>query len=478
MCFRSRAILVFLLLATLLSANTKKLQQELEDIISSYQSKALVGLHVISLNDTKPIFQKNQQELFYPGSALKLFVAASALEILGPQFTFKTELLSSGHLENSCLKGNLVIKGAGDPSLTFEDLERLILELKQKNIKEISGDLVVDCSEFDDITLGPGWIWEDKMQGKYTPVEALVLNQGLVDVWINPADIAMMAPSVQIHPVVPYITIENKAIMAKIDPLQKSLKVKKKLIKGKDVIVVEGAMSLTSRPLKFSIPVEHPADFAAAEFSLLLKKHGIKHEGKIVFNHFQGEHQVLATHSSCPLFDLLRMMLKTNNDLYANSFIKKIGRFRFGKPGTWPNGCQAVREFLMQVVSKDLKGAVIVDGSGESSFNKISSEMMALFLRHLQHKYVYAPELMACMPISGVDGCLKKKFKQKSFFSKLRGFSFMLKEDSCLCGYLITSGQESLVFCLMSKQFKPFQESCAHEIEERICETLLKYTKG
>jgi D-alanyl-D-alanine carboxypeptidase/D-alanyl-D-alanine-endopeptidase (penicillin-binding protein 4) len=266
--------------------------------------------------------------------------------------------------------------------------------------------------------------------------------------------------------------------MAKIDPFQKSLKVKKKLIKGKDVIVVEGAMSLTSRPLKFSVPVEHPAHFAAAEFSLLLKKHGIKHEGKILFNQAQGEHQLLATHSSCSLFDMTRKMLKTNNDLYANSLIKKIGRFRFGKPGTWPNGCQAVREFLMQIVSKDLGGAVIVDGSGESSFNRISSETISLYLRHLQHKFVYAPELMACMPISGVDGCFKKKFKQKPFFSKLRGFSFTLKEDACLCGYLITRSQESLAFCLMSKQLKPFQESCAHEIEERICETLFKYTKG
>lgn len=479
---RSRAKLglfvLMLFLPLFVFTNPEKLQQELEGILSSYLSKAEIGLHVTSLHQTKALFKKNTKELFYPGATLKLLVAAGALEVLGPQFVFKTEISTNGSIDSGVVRGNLNLKGSGDPSLRLEDLEDLVLQLKQKNIREICGDLVIDCSEFDDIRLGPGWIWEDKLQARYTPVEAFVLNHGLVDIWIKPSEVAMMSPLVQIEPHVPGVNIENKAIMAQIDPFQKSLKVKKKQVKEKDVILVEGAMSLNARPLKFSIPVQHPSHFAATEFSLLLKKNGIKHEGRILFEDSQGDQKSLAVHSSASLFDLTRKMLKTNNDLYANCLLKKIGRARFGKPGTWPNGCQAIREFLMQMVAKDLGGIVIVDGSGESSFNKISPEMMTLYLKNLHHKFVYAPELMACMPLSGVDGCFKKRFKQKSFFSKLRGFGYMLKEDSCLCGYLMTSSNEMLAFCLMIKQHQPYQESCAYELEERICEALFKYAKG
>jgi D-alanyl-D-alanine carboxypeptidase/D-alanyl-D-alanine-endopeptidase (penicillin-binding protein 4) len=288
----------------------------------------------------------------------------------------------------------------------------------------------------------------------------------------------MMSPVVHIEPIVPGIVIENKAIMAQIDPFQKSLKVKKKLVKGKDVIAVEGAMSLKAAPLKFSIPVRHPAQFAATEFSLILKKTGIKHEGKIVFEHAGASAQVLATHFSDPLFDLTRKMLKSNNDLYANCLLKKIGRVRFGKPGTWPNGSQASREFLKKIIDRELNGTILVDGSGESGYNAMTPEIMTLFLKQLHQKFVYAPEFMACMPLSGVDGCFKKRFKEKSFYSKLRGFNFSDEKDSCLCGYLMTNQQENLAFCLMIKQSEPYQQASFSEIEDRICEALFKYAKG
>ena len=54
----------------------------------------------------------------------------------------------------------------------------------------------------------------------------------------------------------------------------------------------------------------------------------------------------------------------------------------------------------------------------------------------------------------------------------------MQKEHSCLCGYLMTNSGETLALCLMIRHLQPYQESCAYEIEERICEALFKYAKG
>jgi serine-type D-Ala-D-Ala carboxypeptidase/endopeptidase (penicillin-binding protein 4) len=83
-----------------------------------------------------------------PASVMKLVTSFVALEWLGPAFTWKTEAYLDGELKEGTLAGNLVLKGYGDPKITLENFWLLLRELRQKGLRDIKGDLVLDRSYF------------------------------------------------------------------------------------------------------------------------------------------------------------------------------------------------------------------------------------------------------------------------------------------------------------------------------------------
>ncbi|MDI9544384.1 MAG: D-alanyl-D-alanine carboxypeptidase, partial [Bacteroidota bacterium] len=113
--------------------------------------------------------EMNSAQALVPASLSKLLTTGAALEILGPEKRFKTELAYRGLLENGSLKGNLYILGGGDPSLGSEYTEEqagLFLQdwvqaVKQLGISRIEGDIVADPSLFDEEAVSPYWLWED-----------------------------------------------------------------------------------------------------------------------------------------------------------------------------------------------------------------------------------------------------------------------------------------------------------------------------
>ena len=79
-----------------------------------------------------------------PASTMKLVTTYSALHLLGPAFTFRTEVLSEAPLIGEVLRGDLYVRGGGDPKLVIEDLWLLVSRLRGFGIREIRGDLVLD----------------------------------------------------------------------------------------------------------------------------------------------------------------------------------------------------------------------------------------------------------------------------------------------------------------------------------------------
>ncbi|MBZ4340819.1 D-alanyl-D-alanine carboxypeptidase/D-alanyl-D-alanine-endopeptidase, partial [Mycobacterium tuberculosis] len=95
---------------------------------------------------------------------------------------------------------------------------------------------------------------------------------------------------------------------------------------------------------------------------------------------------VLATSQSAPLHDLLRIMLKKSDNMIADTVFRTIGHARFGVPGTWRAGSDAVRQILRQQAGVDLGNTIIADGSGLSRHNLIAPATMMQVLQYIaQH---------------------------------------------------------------------------------------------
>ncbi|MBM3191270.1 MAG: D-alanyl-D-alanine carboxypeptidase/D-alanyl-D-alanine-endopeptidase, partial [Chlamydiae bacterium] len=378
-----------------------RLQKELKEVVFHADETAVIGVKVVSLTKGETLFEMNEHQSFIPGSAIKIFTAATAFKVLGPDFCFDTKLSSDGVVDAGVLKGNLYVEGSGDPSLKDDAFEEMIFQMKLRNIREIEGDLVFDATEFDDIALGPGWMWDEKLESRNSAVDALTMNHSFVKIWVKPGDAAMKSPFILMQPEIPGVIIENHATMEEIEPCKTLVSVIKRGVMDKDILRVDGKMSLKNDMLQFKVPVNNPQLYTATEFLIKLKNHQIKHSGKVRFEKTPEEVKVLATHRSEPLKYLVMYMLKNNDDLYANCLFKKIGRLKYGKPGTWSNGGQSVRDLLIMLCQKDYNEVTVLDGSGESRHNRLTPHIMTSFLEKLYQDCTFSLEFIAALPVAG-----------------------------------------------------------------------------
>ncbi len=122
--------------------------------ITASDSAALV----VDLQSGKVLYARNPDLPLEPASNEKLCVTYTALVELGTPYRFPTELLGAGRRSGTTWRGNLVLKGFGDPSLTSSDLGRLAGILWREGVHRVTGDIVADASYFDDRTTAPGWL--------------------------------------------------------------------------------------------------------------------------------------------------------------------------------------------------------------------------------------------------------------------------------------------------------------------------------
>lgn len=138
-------------------------------------ASAAIGLCVLDASG-KVVFEQNARTAFIPASTLKTVTTGTALEILGPDFRFQTQVKSTSPIAQGILSGDLVLVGGADPMLSLADLATWAEGLKQKGLKQVTGRVIGDGrilsgSRFDDF-----WNWGDIGNGYGSPVSGLNLE--------------------------------------------------------------------------------------------------------------------------------------------------------------------------------------------------------------------------------------------------------------------------------------------------------------
>ena len=93
---------------------------------------------------------------------MKIFTSAAAMEQLGADFKFHTDALATAPVVDGKVRGNLYLKGFGDPTTLAADYSKLAADLKKGGVKQVTGNLVADDSYFDSVRLGDSWAWDDE----------------------------------------------------------------------------------------------------------------------------------------------------------------------------------------------------------------------------------------------------------------------------------------------------------------------------
>jgi D-alanyl-D-alanine carboxypeptidase/D-alanyl-D-alanine-endopeptidase (penicillin-binding protein 4) len=396
---------------------TSELQAALQKIESDTSMKhAIISLYVIDGGTGAVVFDRNSQIGLAPASCQKLFTSVAALDILGPDYRYRTSLGTSGKVEKGVLKGDLYIVGNGDPTLgswrydsTREGvvLRRWVAAVTRRGIKKLEGDIIPDDSRWEAQAVPGGWIWEDI--GNYYGAGAWGLNwhENQYDLRIkpgaaigDPAKIVAPAEELEIYGVVNQVKTgatgsgdHANIYLAPYSPLA----------------FVGGTVPLQKTDFVISGSIAIPPRYAGVLLGEALQKSGIASSSKNVKMRaeFLMEEKpmghpdtILDTYFSPTLDSINYWFLRKSINLYGEALVKTLAYEKTGT-GSTEKGVEIVRDFWGQHGIE--KSAIhLVDGSGLSPQNRVTTDALVKVLQYARTRPWYPAFYQALPSFNGM----------------------------------------------------------------------------
>ncbi|MGC8667179.1 MAG: D-alanyl-D-alanine carboxypeptidase/D-alanyl-D-alanine endopeptidase [Chthonomonadales bacterium] len=410
-----------------------------------------MGVVIQHLATGRVLYSLNPGALLMPASNQKLVTSAAALAILGPDFRFITRVVAAeAPGPDGMVRGNVYLKGGGDPLLNDQDLDDLAAAVRKAGVRCITGGVVGDASLFTDGPYGDGWAWDDFSYAYSPEVSALNLNENVVIVECRPGRRAGDPVAVRLRPDVGFVQVRNCAKTAAAGE-PSSLRAWRVL--GRNEIVVEGRLPLQGAADGGSVArvtVEDPAKFAAAVFARKLREAGVAVHGPSGTGAAPQTGVEIAEHGSPSLRDLLPRMNKPSDNLMAECFLRMAGAVKNGD-GSAAAGARSARDWFVRQ-GMDCTGLVITDGSGLSRQTLLTAQSLAGVLR-IAARQPWADAFRASLPIAGVDGTLRNRMKGTAAAGNCRAKTGSLSGVSSLSGYVVSADGTPLVFVILMNHY-------------------------
>ncbi len=440
------------------SRDWSKLRQHFDDDIFHYASAAL---SIIDADNGRLIFDYNGEKALIPASSLKVITTFSALDILGPNYTYKTSIYHSGEiLDDGTLVGDVIIQGSGDPTLGspfFEKasdldkvLESVIADIKDAGITCIDGDILIDNTVFNDSPVNPTWQWNDLSNYYASGVWAFNIHENSYFVRFDRSSAEDDWTKINsVEPSIPNFQVSNKVKTGKMQsgdnayiyshPMKPEVEIKGTIPPGKGVFQIKGAIP---RPdlffidkLKNALAMRGIAYFSRKDFPMPSRKKSLKKIGEL---------------QSPTLSEIVKYANLKSNNLYCEAILKTIANeiTGFGSTGA---GIVTILEHLKKK-NIDSSGITFKDGSGLSARNRIPSNVLARFLNSVYEENEQNI-LKTHLPRAGIDEGLEYIFSQGLLRGKAYLKSGSMGEVVSFCG-LVEVQNKNYIFSFISNGHK------------------------
>src|SRR4051812_48908755 len=156
----------------------ENMSQQLNQIIMKEPALqgAIAGISIRSAANGAILYDYQGDVRLRPASNMKLLTAAAALNVLGENYTFATEVLTDAKEIKKTIQGNLYIQGNGDPTLLKDDFENMARVIKRLGVKKIKGNLVADDSRYDHVRYPLDMPWSDETAYYGAQISALTVS--------------------------------------------------------------------------------------------------------------------------------------------------------------------------------------------------------------------------------------------------------------------------------------------------------------
>ena len=389
----------------LLHAQTakEKIETQVKRLLADSQMvNAILGFYVMDASNGEVIYNVNGSVGLAPASTQKIVTSVAAFDMLGKDYRYKTEMGYKGELDNDQLKGDLIIKGYGDPTLgsgRYEStkagvvFDKMVDYLQRFRIKKITGKVVLDVSSFSYQPLPGGWIWDDI--GNYYGAGTWGINwkENQYDLFLQPGNKPGKAVEITGSSAVkkPIIAVNNLVTGKKGSGDNAYIYLPPYSNNGFADGSYEGGAKISgSTP---DAPME-----LAVELQQLLKDNNIQVANgiEVSYDSTAAKPDVFFSHYSPSLDSIIYWFMKRSINLYGEALVKTIGWERAAS-GSTDSGVAVIRRFYKEKGIASTAELKIIDGSGLSPSNRVTAESLVKILMYAKQQ-PWFPEFMQAFP--------------------------------------------------------------------------------
>ncbi|NKZ02256.1 D-alanyl-D-alanine carboxypeptidase/D-alanyl-D-alanine endopeptidase [Actinomadura latina] len=403
-----------------------------------------------------------------PASNLKIYTSSAALSLLGTGYRFHTGVLAR-KVSGSSVKGDLYLKGTGDPTMRAAEYDGLAAQVAAKGIKRVEGDLVADDTWFDAVRTPSHWDPTDLQYYYAAPISALNVapnddfDTGSINVSIGPG--AEGGPvQVGLTPATDVVKIDNRTVTGRPGS-PSTLSINRAV--GSDTIVVSGSYPVSGSTFSTLRTVGKPTMYAADVFRKALLAHGVQVKGTTERGRTPARSARIASRTSMPLSRLMVPFLKLSNNMIAEILVKAIGRKAKGA-GSWDAGLPVIERYArsLGVPSARLEMA---DGSGLSRLDRTTAGDVGAALGRVR-KARWFPVWYRALPVAGdpdrmAGGTLTSRMRGTPAAGNVHAKTGTLTGATALSGYVTDPSGRPLVFSVI---LNGYRGGAPKDIEDRI----------
>ena len=398
--------------------------------------KDAISISVVEIESARPgkhiaknVLDWRATEAMNPASTMKLLTTLAGLDILGPQYRWRTNIYTDGVIRQGTLKGNLYLQGTGDPKLIPEELAKLMKSLQALGIQKIDGNLFFDRSAYAPSVMEHNTIDGEALRAYNVPPDPLLYAFRTLSFQLGKSRTADFI-DISYTPALSQLKIDNQ--MQLVDQACENWKSNIRfnldpegVAKTDQSLVAQfsGAFPSTCKSINYNVVALDANTFLTQGFAAAWELSGgiwartpVGKNGNVPL-----AARLLLQFEGIKLADDVLDINKYSNNVMARQLLLTLALEKMGKPATTANGELVIQSWLKQN-SLDFPGFVIENGSGLSRNEAISTEQMNQLLltaRNLPVGEIFYNSL----PIAGTDGTMRNRL-----MTQLRKFLYLKKK--------------------------------------------------
>lgn len=462
------AFMVLALMGSISLVGQNRIQQAIDELAKDPSLKHANWSIAVMDTETEKIIASYQSHLsLVPASSLKVVTTATALALLGSDYTFVTTIQYDGTLDVSGnLDGNIYIKGSGDPTLGSDqlditpDLDEVIqmfrLSIQQKGIRSISGYVVGDASYFDSAVNGSTWQWMDL--GNYYGAGSWGLNihENLYYLHFRQTTQSGQTPTIAlIEPSIPNLSFYNEVTSTSRGsgdnayiygaPYTYDRYIRGTIPIGSGTFSIKG--SIPDPPLLTAQNLEAQL----RSIGIIAKKGAISHQDLSNRGYQDQFRESIFEHHSPPLTKIVERANIKSVNLYCEALLRTLGKVK-GTEGSAEAGLKVVQNYW-KGKGANLGGCYLEDGSGLSAENGVTTQFLAQVMAKAAKNEEYFDAFYKSLPVAGQSGSMKYVARGTAATGKLRAKTGTLKRVRSFTGYADSRSGKRLAFSIIVNNF-------------------------